>query len=178
MQQLYVHQVYDAISNQVWTSLSTDQADPSLVAASEKSTFTYLDTGWVRTSKDSAEPAVTFDYDARGHQSMRLRGTDAPESWTYFADGDLKQAIDPDGMPTTYAYDANDNTSTMDATSGVQTPDESALAVRQTYDGFDQLMKTRQQKLGKPWHDTTYGYDLNGNVTSEQDDAIETPTAR
>ncbi|MFL5936133.1 MAG: DNRLRE domain-containing protein, partial [Gaiellaceae bacterium] len=181
-QQLYVHHAYDPLGRQSWASLSTDQAAAGSVVDSERSQFTYFDTGWVHTSKDPAEPLVTFDYTAKGEQSERTRaqGTNDPtpnntERWSYFADGDLQQEIDPHGSPTTYSYDANDNPTDIDDTGGVQTPDETELVVQQSYDGFDRLIKTRQQKLNKPWHVSTYGYDLNNNVSTSEDDAIESP---
>lgn len=172
-QQLYVHHAYDADGRQTWASVMTDQADPTLVAPNEKSTFTYLDTAWPLTTKDPAEAAVTYDYTAAGEQSARTRAGDPTETWSYFADGSLKQAVDPNGSPTMYGYDANGNLTTLSQTRGVNTPDETTLEVQQTYDGFDQTAKVRHQKLGKPWQDTTYAYDLEGNVSTQLDNATE-----
>jgi RHS repeat-associated protein len=181
-QQLYVHHAYDAIGREVWTSLSTDKAAATGVLDTERSQFTYFDPGWPRTTKDPAAPLVTFDYTAKGEQASRTRAKEADdpsddktELWTYFADGDLQQEVDPHGSPTKYAYDANDNLTNIDDTGGVQSPDETELVVENTYDAFDRLTKTRQQKLGKPWHFTTYAYDLNDNVSTEEVDAVESP---
>jgi RHS repeat-associated protein len=181
-QQLYVHHAYDGDGRQIWTSLTTDQAVAANVAASEKSQFTYFDPGWLRTSKDPAEPQITFDYTAKGEQASRTRAqgvndptADKTELWTYFVGGDLKQEIDPHGSPITYGYDADGNLTDLDDTAGVQTSDETPIVVQQTYDGFDRVVKTRQQKLGKPWHFTTYAYDLNDNIVNAEDDAIESP---
>jgi len=179
-QQLYVHHAYDTVGHEVWTSLSTDQALPGNVALSERSQFTYFDTGWLRTSKGPAEPQVTFDYSARGQQVARTRALSATdtgafltETQSYFADGDLKDQHDAAGAPTTYGYDANDNLTAMTATGGVQAAGEAAIVAQQTYDGFDQITKVRRQKLGKPWQFTTAAYDLNGNIVNTEDDATE-----
>jgi RHS repeat-associated protein len=173
-QQLFVHHAYDANGNEIATSLATDQADPNLVAVSEKSQFTYFDPGWVRTSKNPAEPAVSFDWTARGQQSARLRNSRA-ESWTYFADGALKEEVDAHGSPTKYAYDPNGNLTRLDDTGGVQTPNETELVAEQTFDGFDRLTTIRQQRAGQPWRVTTHAYDLNSNPVSEEIDAVESP---
>jgi RHS repeat-associated protein len=179
-QQLYVHHAYDAIGRQIWTSLSTDQAVAANVAASEKSQFTYFDPGWLRTSKDPAEPQVSYDFDAKGEQVSRTRalsttdtGAYLTETQSYFSDGDLKNQHDAAGAPTSYTYDANDNVVGMTATGGVEAAGESPIVAQDTYDGFDQLLKLRQQKLGKPWHYTTSTFDLDGNVTATEDDATE-----
>jgi len=181
-QQLYVHHVYDGIGRQLWTSLTTDQSLAANVTATEKSIFTYFDPGWLRTSKDPAEPQVTFDYSAKGEQIARTRalsstdtGTYLTETQSYFSDGSLKDEHDAAGAPTTYGYDANNNMTTMTATGGVQAAGESPIGAQLTYDGLDLLSKLRQQKTGKPWHYTTYAYDLNGNVVNTEDDATENP---
>jgi RHS repeat-associated protein len=181
-QQLYVHHAYDGNGRQTWTSLTTDQSVAANVATSEKSQFTYFDPSWPRTTKDPAEPQITFDYTANGQQASRTRAQgssnpapDKTELWSYFSDGDLKQTVDPHGSPTTYGYDANDNQTNLDATGGVQTAGETKLVAQQTYDAFDRLVKVRQQKVGQPWRFTTYAYDLNGNVLNQESDAIETP---
>src|SRR5205823_2845913 len=54
---------------------------------------------------------------------------------------------------------------------------ETPIVGQNTYDGFDQLTKVRQQKTGQPWHFSTYTYDLDGNVTNSEDDATESPAA-
>jgi RHS repeat-associated protein len=179
-QQLYVHHAFDAVGREMWTSLTTDQTLPANVAATEKSQFTYFDSGRVRTSKDPAEPQVSYDYSARGQQTSRMRalsttdtGSYLTETQSYFSDGDLKDQHDAAGAPTTYTYDANDNVTGMTATGGVEVAAESPIVAQSTYDGFDQLVKLRQQKLGKLWHFTTASYDLNGNVMGSEDDATE-----
>jgi RHS repeat-associated protein len=181
-QQLYVHHAYDNVGRQLSTSLTTDQAVAGNVLPGEKSQFTFFDPGWPRTTKDPAEPLVTFDYTAKGEQASRTRAqsnTDPSpfltETWSYFADGDLQEQHDAAGAPTTYGYDANDNLATMTATGGVQAAGETPIVAQNTYDGFDQLTKVRQQKTGQAWHFTTYAYDLNGNTTNSEDDATESP---
>jgi RHS repeat-associated protein len=183
-EQLYVHHAYDGNGRQAWVSLATNEASAASVAPSEKSQFTYFDPGWPRTTKDPAEPEISFDYTAKGEQAARTRAQgandptpDKTELWSYFTDGDLKEEIDPHGSPTTYAYDANDNVIRLEDTGGVQTPDEAELIAELTYDGFDRLTRTRQQKRNQPWHVSTSAYDANGNVIAAEDDATESPAS-
>jgi RHS repeat-associated protein len=179
-QQLYVHHAYDGVGRELWASLSTDKALPDNVLDSERSQFTYFDPGWLRTSKDPAEPLVTFDYSPKGEQAARTRalsptdtGTYLTETWSYFVDGALKDRHDAAGAPTTYGYDPNNNLTTTTATGGVERAGESPIVAQNTYDGLNELTKLRQQKVGNPAHFTTYAYDLNGDVLNSEDDATE-----
>jgi len=42
------------------------------VTASQKTSVTYFDTGWIQTSKDPANPRVHFDYAPQGWQISRV----------------------------------------------------------------------------------------------------------
>jgi RHS repeat-associated protein len=178
----YVHNAYDANGNLTSTSLPVTQTDPTTVPADKKTLFTFFDPGWIRTIKDTTTPAVHFDYLAQGWQSSRIPDDTSGNldpghsmSWTYFLDGLVKTRTDQDGHVATFAYDADGNLTTANST--VKTPSsETPIDLTASYDGFDQSVKIRQKKQSATnWTFSTYGYDLDGNVTSREDDGTETP---
>jgi RHS repeat-associated protein len=179
----YIHNAYDANGNLTSSSLPVATTDPTAVASNQKTLFTFFDPGWIRSIKDTTTPAVRFDYLAQGWQSSRIPdhvdGT--PDnghsmSWTYFLDGLVKTRQDQDGHVATFAYDADGNLTTANST--VKTPSpETPIDLTATYDGFDQSTKIRQKKQSATnWTFSTFGYDLDGNVTSREDDGTEDPS--
>lgn len=180
-EQQYVHRSYDASSNLASVSLTTTKADPALVTSAERTEFSYWDPGWIRIANDPANPRVFFDYTAEGWQASRTPGeAGVPDLtrrmlWSYYPDGLVKEVKDVGGQLTSYAYDANGNLTTASESSGLASASQTPLDVSASYDGFDQLVKTRQKKLNDAnYRLTTYDYDLNGNVVERVDDGEET----
>jgi RHS repeat-associated protein len=180
----YLHRGYDPNGNVTLTTLPSDKVDPALVRPEDRTTVDYFDTGWIRTSNDPANPAVHFDYSARGEQASRtpeVRGApgDLDEGqqilWSYYADGQLQRVTDARGIGfTVYTYDANGNLTKADEGKGRVTTDEPAIDVESSYDAFDRVSKVRHQKRGSAnWVFTKYGYDANGNVVLREDNGEE-----
>jgi RHS repeat-associated protein len=177
----YVHNSYDPNGNLAWTSLPTTRSDPSQVDTRAKTTMTYFDPGWIRTSDDPANPMVHADYTAQGWQSERVPeradGTldDSLRMVSeYYSDGTLKSRRDQGSQLTTYGYDLNNNLTTASDLSGVTDPGEKPMDMQNTYTGFDELAKTRFRKQGTTtWTFTDYTYDADGNTTVRRENGEE-----
>jgi RHS repeat-associated protein len=62
---------------------------------------------------------------------------------------------------------------------GVGSSTEAAVSITASYDGFDRLMKTREQKSGaSTWQVSTMGYDEDSNLTQTVDNAVEGSTTQ
>ena len=181
----YVHRSYDENGNATMVSLPVYADTAGAVAADKKTSVSYFDPGWIRTSDDPApNPPVHFDYTAEGWQASRtpeVLGGGALDLqqrmlWEYYPDGQVKRETDSRGKgATSYTYDANDNLVKADEGRGVFAVDEKAIDVEATWDRFDQLVKVRHQKKGSTnWRFTSYDYDLNGNVKERVDNGEET----
>lgn len=170
-QRTYVHHTYDPNGNLAWISLPTTHADPGQVTAELKTQNTYFDPGWIRTSKEGANPEVRFDYEPEGWQKSRLptgnRGLQM--IWAYYPDGRLQERKDRDGGVVTYTYDKNDNlTKTVDD-SGAVSKDVGAVTIDATYDWLDRPSTVKSTHQGKSSL-TTYTYDPNSNVSTRTED--------
>lgn len=180
----YVHHAYDPNGNLASSSLPVTTGDPALVGADKKTFLTYFDPGWIRTSKEPANPRVHYDYTAEGWQRSRIPETAGGDlklseevRWTYYPDGLVKEHKDRGGQATTYGYDANNNLTLATDGSGLTSGKETATDVEASYDGFDQATKVRAKKQGQTnWRFTTYAYDPNGNVVERVDDGEEDGT--
>jgi YD repeat-containing protein len=64
--QYYLHRSYDPNDNLTDTTLATTQTDPTLVPNERRTTMSYFDPGWIRTSNDHVNSRVLFDYTAEG----------------------------------------------------------------------------------------------------------------
>ena len=187
---LYVHHSYDKTGRPLWTSLPTSVSDPGVVPSDRKTTMTYFDPGWIRTSEPpsenpSTQPAMHFDYSAEGWQTKRVpEFAGQPDRlnerqairWEYFTDGKVRAIKDRDGQVSTYGYDANNNLITAIDSSGLTGPSQTRFDVDATYNGFDELSKARRKLSSGNFRTTKFTYDQNGNIDLRQDDGDETPT--
>ncbi len=178
----YVHRAYDANGNLESVSLPVESETPAGIAGDRKTSLSYFDAGWIRSSFDGVNPKVHFDYTAEGWQQSRVPNKLAVDEldlsqelrWSYYADGQLQRATDRKGLGSTYRYDANNNLTKADEGQGVVSPDEAGIDVEASWDAFDQRAKVRHQKKGSTnWSFTSYGYDLNGNVATREENGEE-----
>jgi RHS repeat-associated protein len=174
-QRQYVHRDYDANGNLAWTSLPVSLPNRADVRDTAKTVMTYFDPGWVRSSKESANPTVRFDYLAQGWQQAKVPDqqgapgqpdTNRRVDWTYFDDGQVQTRKEFQGQPSTYTYDANNNLTKAADTRGSDSPEQQQpMETENTYTGFDEIAKTRHHKQGEAiWKFNTYTYDENGNT--------------
>jgi RHS repeat-associated protein len=179
----YVHRAYDANGNILWQSFPVVTADPVQVRDSAKTTMTYFDPGWIRTTKRPTDPQEVYDYFPQGWQQVMtpdVKGkpgtpnTERQMRWDYFLDGLLKTRTDRDGNDSTYTYDANNNlTRALDA-SGVSDANDLPVETQATWTGFDQAAKVRHRKENAAtWKFSRYTYDPNGNVTERLENGEE-----
>ncbi len=171
----YQHRAYDANGNLLWSSLPVQASNPANVPTEKKTTLTYFDPGWIKSSNDPGNPPIDFDYFAEGWQRLRTPDTGGRVGWKYFEDGLVKEINERDGGLTIFAYDPNGNLTRAKAN------DEDANGfpanvICADYNGFDEPEKTRVGKVGpsEAWQVTNFGYDLNGNLTSREDNRTET----
>jgi RHS repeat-associated protein len=179
----YVHRSYDANGNVIWSSLPVTQPDATQVGAGAKTTMTYFDTGWIRTSDDPANPAVHFDYTATGRQSQRTPemksapgtlDTGKTMTWTFYADDLVESRSDQGGQAAQYFYDADNNLTSSTDSGGVTDASERALETQSTFTGFDEVAKTRHRKqTSTVWKFTDYTYDDNGNTIVRRENGEE-----
>ncbi|HEX6700013.1 MAG TPA: DNRLRE domain-containing protein [Gaiellaceae bacterium] len=173
--QAWTHYGYDTNGNQTFATLPVDTNNPTLVAANQQTRATYFDTGAIRTIDYPDKGVTTFDYTAQGWQSSRKPAGGPEETWTYYDDGELKEQADPNGHPSKYTYDLDNNLIRTEDASGVDSPTESPLVVEQDYNGFDEPTEIRQRKeppgqTPPAWRITDYTYDANGNLQTRLDE--------
>ncbi|HZO70338.1 MAG TPA: Ig-like domain-containing protein [Kribbellaceae bacterium] len=171
----YMHHAYDANGNVLWSSLPVTSVNAADVRDTARTSMTYFDAGWIRSTKKPTQPLEVFDYFAQGWQQLRTPertaqpGTPDLERemrWDYYLDGGLRTRTDRDGNVNTYSYDAHNNlTRGLDA-SGVTAAADAAIETVATWTGFDQPDKVKHRDVGAAtWRFSDYTYDSNGNVT-------------
>lgn len=176
----FIHRDYDLNGNMRVTTLPDEAATLSAVPAEKKTVSTYFDTGWVRTTNDHVNPAVDYDYNARGQQTYRKAGSATAATSAYAADGVLVERTDRakdgvGGQKVTYRYDPNNQLVEMVDGAGVTAPGQDARHIEVSYDALDRVRKTRHRKQGDANFDfTSFSYDLNSNVITRHDDGTET----
>ena len=145
-----------------------------------KTTYTHLETGWVKTATDSYKK-LDYDYDVRGDQtswkSTKLGQSNAGRemSRTYWPSGKLrtrsgvKPSVGPDELYR-YSYEYNRNRSLKKMTDGRRnrtTTYEYDPAERQTEVNESSFQIEEEIRRGK---DTHLRYDENGNVLERRTD--------
>ncbi len=185
---LYVHQAYDANGTVSATTMPGTEADSiNQVAPDRKTQLSYFDPGWIATNTDKGKPTVRFEYTAEGWQTSRTpdKATGGPDlakqqTSEYYPDGMLKEErISGDGLNSAvnkYSYDPNNNPVESNTATGIdEATKQSPYSVASSYDSLDRLIKTRQkQKTDANFKVSTFGYDLNANLTSRLQGREET----
>ena len=179
----HVYAAYDANGNTTMSSLPSFQTNQSNLAASEKTTVSYYDTGAIATQTNPGTPTSHFDYTAEGWQSVRLPDQiSAPGVldlskamyWNYFTDGLLKSLSDQGGERAYYSYDANGNQTSLTEATGITQAGQTPITEQRSFDGFDEVTKVRLPKPGaSSWLATAYTYDQHGLPTSLIDNREE-----
>src|SRR5207249_829971 len=105
----YIHRGYDADGNLTLYTLPATSPDPQGVLPVKKMTLTYLDPGWIDTSKTPHLPKLHYDYAPDGQQISRTPEDQAgnldtahAETWTYNVDGLPKTYVDRAARTTTF----------------------------------------------------------------------------
>jgi RHS repeat-associated protein len=179
--QYYVHRDYDFNGNLTVTTLPATQASLASVPATAKTTVEYFDPGWIAASNDPANPKVHFDYDALGQQTLRTPEDGSGNldltkqiQWAYFADGMLSQRTDQQGQPVTYTYNADNRLVSSRDGSGLTTPAETFVDLRNAYDDLDRLLRTDHKKQQEgTWTFSAFTYDANSNITDIESNGKE-----
>ncbi|TCO55973.1 polymorphic toxin type 30 domain-containing protein [Actinocrispum wychmicini] len=133
----------------------------SITHPDQTRTFAYSDRGLVLTTNGPDATIATFDYDADGHMTSR-QDPAGVSNFYWRPDGQLGEATDPlTGLRRTYQYYAN---------SGELNQISWPNGLRRSF-GYDQRGRVNliasTNAAGTVTHDVRYGYDSNGNVTSE-----------
>ncbi len=178
----YVHQQYDPNGNILWTALPDTNTDPSLVPAAKKTTMQYYDTGDIYSSQDGTGPKTYFDFTAAGQQDLKVPSDPSGNldtahrmQWVYLPDGQLQQRLDRGNQSITYTYDADNVLKTAKNAAGAS--DASELDTTATADDMDRTAQVQNQTPIKTTN-STYSYDLNGNITDSVQDAVAAPVAK
>jgi RHS repeat-associated protein len=183
-EQVYVHNAYDLNGNLKWTSLPVSTSEAVNVDPLAKTSMTYYDPGWIKTSDDHVNPKVHFDYTPEGWQFKRVPeksstnhnlDLDESMSWRYFPDGMLKQRTDQDKGVARYEYDLDNNLKEATDSTGVKDKDAKPFKILGEYDWLGRPAKISHRKNGTsgPFTFTSYSYDLDGNLSTRVDDAVE-----
>ena len=85
-----------------------------------RTTYSYFDNGWVKSSADPWDIGTAYDYNVLGQQTARTVTSAGGSSartmaWDYYADGSLKSRSD-DGVPVGKAVTLVDNSDTQNVT--------------------------------------------------------------
>jgi len=179
--QFYVHRGYDFNGNLTVTTLPDSHPNLVDVPTTARTTVEYFDPGWIAASNDPANPKVHFDYNASGQQTLRTPedrngnlDTTKQIQWLYFADGLLRQRTDQQGQPVTYTYNADNQLVSSRDASGLTTPAETFVDLRNAYDDLDRLLRADHKKQNdSAWTFSAFTYDANSNITDIESNGKE-----
>lgn len=179
-QQLYVHRAYDGVGNLTVSSLPVTAPTMGGVAAADKTTVRYFDTGWVRSTAIGDRPAVSYTYKPNGLQESRTApksgGGEKREFWDYFDDGMLKAYTDAKDARSEFWY--NEDNLLRLATQRRANTNDPAKELEASYDTLNRNSKVRSRAPGaSTWVFGTTKYDDNGNVRVREHDGKEGGTA-
>lgn len=127
----------------------------SEVPADQKTALEYFDPGWLRTSKDPANPKLHYDYTAEGWQSARTPEDGAGQLdlgrqmlWSYYADGLLQGITDRGEQRASYIYDANNQLLTAHQARGLTKDGQTGVDVEASYEPLRRLSKNSPADVG------------------------------
>ncbi|MGA5026522.1 DNRLRE domain-containing protein [Streptomyces griseoincarnatus] len=114
---VYTETVYDKVGRVTETSLPPSEGQ----TVRNTTAYDYFDNGWVRSSTDPWDIAITYDYNDLGQQTARTLTSAGGSSnrtmtWGYYPDGKLKSRSD-DGVPVGRSVVLVDNSDTQHTTS-------------------------------------------------------------
>jgi RHS repeat-associated protein len=179
----YQHRAYDALGRLSWLSLPTAVAAAGSVPGSAKTTLEHLDSGGISVLDDPANPAVHYDYTARGELAERVPETASGELdvaqtmlYDYYLDGLLREQRDLAGQGVSYSYDADGNALAVTDAEGLTDPAEARREISAVYDGFGRLAEVRERRLGETnYRSTSYLYNADDVLVERVVNAVETP---
>jgi len=148
------------------------------------STRTYDEDGRFRTDTDALQRTTTTTWDDAGRKVKEERPLGFEQSWTYEPLGDIKSATDADGRTTTNTYtprrylESETNHASETTTYGYDGEGHRTSMRRPlgeghdwtyAYDEGDRLVRVTDPVGATIGASTTFGYDLDGNLTSQTD---------
>jgi YD repeat-containing protein len=197
----YLHRKYD---NNGWVSDLTQVTDSATfdgTPPASRSHYDYYDTGWIRISDDNLttgtavtgdpSPPISFDYTAEGWMSSRSTARRVDDfqyveeiktmAWRHRNDGQVFERTDEGTQTARYRYDGNNNLREADEVGGATSAGAVAREIRLDYDPVDRPARSREreQRLSGPaanYNTTTFGYDLNDNLTDRRENIELTPS--
>lgn len=127
-------------------------------AASRTHTFTYGADGLLASVTDQAGTGWRFTYDTAGRLHTKTDLSGNTTAYEYYADGKLQSVTDPNGLTKTISYNPAES-------SAIVTEKDGGIWTYKYDPRLHVLLEVTDPLGGK----TIYGYDTNGNRTSETD---------
>jgi YD repeat-containing protein len=176
----YIHRTYDPNGRLATSSLPVENATSA--PANQKTTVEYFDTGWIERMDDPAHRnPFRFDYSPEGWQELRVPVDRTTKqdiagrkfTWDYFADGILKERRDGQDTVATYVYDANNNLTRADDSSGLTADAQKPVHILAKFDELDRMREVSQQKEGEnTTRFSSYNYDVDSNLSLRIDNQV------
>jgi RHS repeat-associated protein len=180
----FLHRAYDFNGNLTTATLATTQSDPTKVDPNDQMVSQYFDTGRVASGKNGPNPRVHYDYNGKGQQTTRTPETkggvlDTANQifWTYQPNGLLANRTDQQRQIVSFTYDNDGNLTGSHDASGLVDPSQKPVDTLNAYDDLDRLVRSDLQQTGDAnWTFSSFAYDLNGNVTDQEQNGLEGST--
>jgi len=181
--QYYIHRGYDTNGNLLSVSLPVQQSDPTQVPPAAQTTNAYFDPGWIASEQVGTTSPIHYDYNGKGQQTCRRPGSACGSDttntviWSYRPDGRLLSRSDQQGQQVSYVYDADGNLTSSHDASGLVSAGQTPVDTQNLYDDLDRLVRSDVKPENNPnvpnWTFSSFAYDLNGNVTDQDQNGQE-----